>query len=167
LPDDNINSITIDEDDNPWIGTNSGGVAYFEWTVWTVYDAGNSGLSGNTIYSICIDYYDTKWIGGCGLSVFNEGGIPDKISYMPEDAERANIFPNPAGDFITVELPHEVRHFISLIDVVTVDGKSVMRYPGIKNCLMTLNVSTLPKGVYLIKTYAGNKVYVNKVLIGH
>ena len=54
LPDDIINSFTIDSRGNIWIGTGSG-LAKFDGTDWTVFNTSNSSLPDNNVRSLAID----------------------------------------------------------------------------------------------------------------
>ncbi len=71
LPDNYINALMIDQQENKWIGTEQG-LAKFDGENWTVFDTTNSDLPGNYIFCIVSDAQDNKWIGtDGGLVRFN------------------------------------------------------------------------------------------------
>ena len=87
LPSNYVTAIAIDASGNKWIGT-YGGLAVFDGTNWTVYDAYHSGLPDNEVWAIAIDDLGNKWIGtGDGLAEFDgsnwtvydayHSGLPD------------------------------------------------------------------------------------------
>jgi ligand-binding sensor domain-containing protein len=72
LPNAVVRAIAIDASGNTWIGTGEGvaydtifegGLAKFNGTSWTIYNASNSGLPDYNITAITIDGSGTKWIG--------------------------------------------------------------------------------------------------------
>jgi len=68
--------VTITKDNNNilWLGTQGGGVASYDGNNWNVYTERNSKLASDYIYSIAIDVDNNKWIGtgGGGVAVFND-----------------------------------------------------------------------------------------------
>ncbi len=89
LPDNQINSIVIDNLGNKWIGTYQGGLAKFDGSSWTVYNSQNSGLPNSEITSIAVDNLGNMWIGtyqgdlakfdGSNWTVYNSqnSGLPN------------------------------------------------------------------------------------------
>ncbi len=71
LPSDSVSCLTIDSEDNLWVGTGNG-LAKFDGNInWKVYNIGNTDLPTNSILNIHIKNKDTLWIGtGYGLSRF-------------------------------------------------------------------------------------------------
>ncbi len=61
LPNNNINCVATDNDNNVWIGTSSG-LTKFDGTNWTTYNSTNSDLPNNSVVSIAIDENNHKWI---------------------------------------------------------------------------------------------------------
>ena len=71
LPSDNVSCLSIDSEDNIWIGTENGLAKFDGNNNWKVYNITNSGLPANSISRIFINNKDTLWIGtGGGLSRF-------------------------------------------------------------------------------------------------
>ena len=55
-------SITVDAQNNIWVGTQGNGVSVFNGTTWTIYTTAN-GLADNNVWAIAIDAQGNKWIG--------------------------------------------------------------------------------------------------------
>lgn len=71
LPDNHVSCLTIDSEDNLWVGTKEGLVKFDNNNNWTVYNTYNSGLPYNSILRVFCKYKDTLWIGTAyGLSRF-------------------------------------------------------------------------------------------------
>jgi len=76
LPNNQVSSIAIDQNDTKWIGTAEldveGGLVEFDGTSWIIYNTSNSGLPSDYINTIAIDKFGTKWIGThWGLTEFD------------------------------------------------------------------------------------------------
>jgi ligand-binding sensor domain-containing protein len=65
--------VSIDGQNNKWIGTNGKGLLKFDGKNLAIFDTSNSGLPNNYIYEIAIDGQGNKWIGtyGGGLAKFD------------------------------------------------------------------------------------------------
>ncbi len=63
LPDDQVTAISIDSQGNKWFGTNSGFVAKFDDTSWTIYDFSDSSIPFWNTNSIAVDRDGKKWFG--------------------------------------------------------------------------------------------------------
>lgn len=61
LPNDNINCVATDYNNNVWIGTASG-LTKFDGNVFTTYTTSNSNLPSNAIKAIAIDDNNTVWL---------------------------------------------------------------------------------------------------------
>ena len=66
--------ITSDLQNNLWFATFFGGLAKYNESqnMWSVYNTTNSGINSNNLRSVFVDNNNTKWIGGGGLSIFND-----------------------------------------------------------------------------------------------
>ncbi len=73
LPDNDVFSISIDQNGNKWIATYGGGVAFFDGSNWTIYNTSNSDLPSDAATCINIEANGKKWIGtyGGGLASFD------------------------------------------------------------------------------------------------
>jgi ligand-binding sensor domain-containing protein len=66
IPSNYIQTVTIDDSSNIWIGTESYGLAKFNGENWTVYNTDNSDLPSNIIHAIALDDSGFKWFGTSG-----------------------------------------------------------------------------------------------------
>lgn len=74
--------------------------------------------------------------------------------------EDLKIYPNPARDFINIELPDSsIRNFT--FEITDFPGRSIMKTANTKK----INVSGLENGAYLGVLKAGDKTVVRKILI--
>ncbi len=78
LPDIEVNSVYIDENDNKWFGTNSG-LAFFDEVSWIIYnDVSDYPISHNSINDLTNENSGLLWIGtddGASLANYDENGI--------------------------------------------------------------------------------------------
>lgn len=76
----------------------------------------------------------------------------------PGQALHLSVFPNPAGDRVTVECPPRAR-----LEISTVDGLVVQRLTTTHR-QTTIDLSALPCGIYLVKAETGKGIAVQKLL---
>jgi hypothetical protein len=84
------------------------------------------------------------------------------ISDVPEHL--ANIYPNPAGNFITIELPAYTKDKNAELTITTITGQVVFHL-SINNQKSTIDVTGFAKGVYLVKVNNGDEVSMNRLII--
>lgn len=78
-----------------------------------------------------------------------------------------NVFPNPAADFVNVQITNE-RAGNATIQLLSVDGRSVFdQVVALRPGGVTTNVSTaaLPTGVYLVQVTGTNRVSTTKLMV--
>jgi len=51
------------------------------------------------------------------------------------------------------------------VELISITGERVMKLFGLNNIHVRINVGSLPAGLYLVKTYAGENIYINKLII--
>ena len=103
LTSNTIFDICIDEDENLWLGTCSGGLVKFNRRdEWAAYNKTNSGIASNTVSVIAVDSLGHKWIGHLfeGLSIFREEGvmlpgISSENNPYKKKCHLAQNYPNP------------------------------------------------------------------------
>lgn len=80
------------------------------------------------------------------------------IRTYPEQIRR--IYPNPAADFLTIELNEE----IDLLRILSVDGQEVFArtQPQLYN---HIDISSFRSGLYVIQMMAGNRSFAKTVII--
>ncbi|MCX8532541.1 M28 family peptidase [Chryseobacterium luquanense] len=73
--------------------------------------------------------------------------------------EEISIYPNPAKDFLNLELPKTVKNFS--FELINLPGQMIMKTENESK----INISGIVKGVYLAKITANNHTVVRKVII--
>jgi hypothetical protein len=76
--------------------------------------------------------------------------IVTAVNSNPTQTLPFNIFPNPAGNFITLEFDKSLLPALGV--VYSIDGKNVLSFE-VKSINTQLNIADLPKGIYLITVY--------------
>lgn len=79
-------------------------------------------------------------------------------SPLLKTSENLTLFPNPAFDEITIQIP--VNQKIKSVEIFTPSGNKVARYGEITS---NLNVSLLPKGIYIFRISTEDRQFVRKV----
>jgi hypothetical protein len=83
-------------------------------------------------------------------------GIPAK-----SNNDRIKVFPNPAGEKITVEIYGKFDK--STICIMNLDGRELMKQT-ISGHTATFDITGLPKGVYIVKLTGGKTMQVRKII---
>ncbi|WP_169744664.1 T9SS type A sorting domain-containing protein [Siansivirga zeaxanthinifaciens] len=101
-------------------------------------------------------YVDEIRVAGSWLEAV---GLPT-LSISKNEIEGLKVYPNPAKDYLTIE-SNKVK--ISLVEIYNILGSKVLS----SNSLIgnKLNVSSLSKGVYLLKINSEAKTSVRKIVI--
>ncbi|HEX7869442.1 MAG TPA: M28 family peptidase, partial [Chryseobacterium sp.] len=73
--------------------------------------------------------------------------------------EEISIYPNPAKDFLNIELPKTVNKFS--FELINLPGQTILKTENESK----INISGIVKGVYLAKITANNHTVVRKVII--
>ncbi|GAA4155458.1 M28 family metallopeptidase [Chryseobacterium ginsenosidimutans] len=74
--------------------------------------------------------------------------------------ESIKIYPNPAKDFLNIELPKDVKNFN--LEITDLNGRLILN----KENETKINVSGLVNGAYLCTIKANDKIAVRKIIIG-
>jgi hypothetical protein len=173
LPDNNINVITVDGNNNIWIGT-SNGLSKFDGSTWTNYNTSNSGLLDNYISAIAIDQYGNKWIGTIqgGLTVFNESGIVSGTEKLNNNI-RSNFslsqnFPNPfnPSTVINYELSKAGIVSIKVFDILGREVRTIASgYKSAGKYSVNFDASKLASGVYVYQLSSNGFVSTKKMML--
>ena len=108
----------------------------------------------------CGNYPEINWgIWACGITDTTFVGLPDydKIS------ENIGLYPNPATDYLFVDIPKEFSLQHAVLQVVDANGKIVMEQKTLSYTLQ-LNVGQHKPGLYLLKL-TNEKVFATKRFI--
>lgn len=134
-----------------------------------IYDSGNDGLTGNGFYQVVYGTNSTAFEGGDFTDKDVNEITYDIVGVSNEEAlNNLNIYPNPANSKINVSFVLNNNQAVS-VSVYDLLGKEVLsknmgNQPS-GTVTVTFDVSSLETGVYFVKTSAGDKTYVNKVLV--
>lgn len=77
--------------------------------------------------------------------------VQESLSLQENDKDIVQIFPNPAQDYLTVTGSVEIKE----ATIYSVSGQLFKTVRSPRNNDMTVNVSTLPSGIYFIQTTTG------------
>jgi len=74
LPENSINNLAFDKQNNLWICTYQRGVVKYNGINWILFDTNNSGVKSNIVPGIAIDNQNVKWFAayGKGLVKYND-----------------------------------------------------------------------------------------------
>ncbi len=89
--------------------------------------------------------------------------IVDSISENSEDGVTFNLFPNPASDFITIDLGDYNSELVS-IDIMNSTNQLIQRRSMLSSN-MPIDVSGYSKGIYLIKVYSDSFISTKKLIV--
>jgi hypothetical protein len=91
--------------------------------------------------------------GSNGGGNYDGGGTFDNLSNG-----NISIFPNPASEWLNIVLPQSNAKVM----IYNVAGQLVLE-EEMTSSAAKINISGLSKGIYLVKMYAGNEIYTNKI----
>ncbi len=161
LPNDFISSLAIDNNGNIWIG--SAGLDESDGTGWSTYTISNSGLPDNYVRSIAIDENGWKWLGtgSRGVAVFmgTEAPFTKADNVLKEDNTKTS--PNPVENFLNHETTSYLNNFY--VELFGIQGNLIKSYT-IDNTNMTLDMSDLANGIYLLKLHIDNTSIIKKLI---
>jgi hypothetical protein len=86
--------------------------------------------------------------------------IASGVNEVSNDLLTVSVFPNPATGLLTVEAGGNIQS----IELTDMEGRRVM-YKALESRHSTLDVSSLARGVYLLKVKSGEKFAVKKVVL--
>ncbi len=101
------------------------------------------------------------WANGGAVLVFDPDNTLDIIDNL--NSPKLSIYPNPSTGIVTCEL-NKVYNKVE-INVYSVTGELMKTkyYSGMDK--ITIDLSNLPEGLYIISTETGNKKFINKLLL--
>ena len=76
-----------------------------------------------------------------------------------------SIYPNPATDYITIELMNVVDNDKTNITLTDLTGKVVYTNEVSQISRLTLNTNSFSKGMYILNVKTGSKNFINKLII--
>ncbi len=87
--------------------------------------------------------------------------VPDTNSSVAEIELQLNIYPNPANDFFTIEIPSPEIKQIKIFDV---QGRILFTQSDISNSRMIIDCSAFDAGIYFVEMKMGEKILREKIL---
>ncbi|MCB9499675.1 MAG: T9SS type A sorting domain-containing protein [Erysipelotrichaceae bacterium] len=160
-----ITSVTIEDEDIFWIGTNKGDLIRFKENI-EIYK-----LTEKSIIEIEIDKYKNKWfITSEGCFLFNE----DKIVDVDNDRHShssyllSQNYPNPfnPSTIIRYSLPTSGMTKIYLYDIL---GREIMilvdEFKSVGNYEIKVNAEYLSNGIYFYRIISGHYSETKKMIV--
>ncbi len=96
---------------------------------------------------------------------FTEGeSTSTAINKVIIEDDPIRIYPNPARDYVTIELPQDKKS-LKTIQLVDMSGKSVHEVQNTRQQLLELNLSNLSSGIYNIIIQSSNNISSKKLQI--
>lgn len=118
----------------------------YNGTEWITYD--NIGLPNSVIKSITSDKLGNIYIGTQEYGMYVLSADSTLVGSVPtaRKLEKLKLYPNPAQDYVNIELTNEQPALIEVFDLL---GKIVLKQNS-KGKLIKLDIAHLPKGNYII-----------------
>lgn len=102
-----------------------------------------------------LSFFNTSLALGCSVNT--------ALSKPAVKIESLSIFPNPAQNSFTVNLPEQGSFTIRITDLT---GRAVLSESG-KHGSISLNADNLSDGIYVIKATDGNTIFLSKLIKKH
>ncbi|HCX99631.1 MAG TPA: hypothetical protein DG754_05770 [Bacteroidales bacterium] len=142
------------------------GIFYIGWIQTTTemlnfgYDR-NRNSQSKLFYNIEGNWANTSFEGSLMLRpVFNKLTEPPTHSHTNAAAKAIRIFPNPASDLLSIELPHS--HSKGIANVYNLIGQQVLSVPVNGN---PISVSSLANGTYIIRVVSNGEIVGTQKLV--
>lgn len=117
-------------------------------------------IKNNSITILLLSFTDTS--NNVLLKIITENNETSSHNYTSTNNMEIDIFPNPAFDILTVKTPYSAKR----IDFYNALGdKIILNSEGIADNEIQVNVSILPKGLYIIRVHTENKHISKKLII--
>ena len=76
------------------------------------------------------------------------------------------VYPNPAGEMVTISVPGAQGTVkVGIFDGFGREVKSVVTAGSLGNCRVTLNISGLKRGLYLVRVTDARRSQVHKLIV--
>jgi ligand-binding sensor domain-containing protein len=159
----NIEFTSFDEDNdgNIWMGYafagTGGGYFYYDGTDVFDPDPDNVSYVDAPVYTICAMSNNEIWIGALGCTILNPAGTG--IGDGPAYPSGPRIYPNPAADFITIDL--EGIKEVSRYFILGIDGRIALQgeIGPDQNRIRIIDLST---GTYMLKISNSKTTTISK-----
>lgn len=98
--------------------------------------------------------------GACSVADTTTGVNP------PLYIDNIKIYPNPVNRLLTLDFPHEVASSTSVV-LTDISGKKLISLDAVTDTRTTVDVSSLPNGLYLISVRNNSAVSIRRVYVLH
>ena len=116
------------------------------------------GWDGDRAFIVPADPLTIAYIWG----TCDEPAAPSAIHRQSSDFSDFGLFPNPCGNVVTIAL--NAIHQNTTIEILDISGKKIRDIEtSVKN--VSVDVSDLTKGLYLVKVNTGISTYVKKLVV--
>lgn len=152
--------IAFDSNNNAFFGRYSkanGGIKTYNGTTWSEY-TGSNGLTSATVQSVAIAPNDKVWAGADdGLYYSNE--VLTTTTTRNIDESQLKLFPNPAATQFSIK----DNTGIASVLVSDLIAKTFIQKKIVGN--ESIDISSLPKGIYIVRIITQNTESENRILI--
>jgi len=93
---------------------------------------------------------------------------PTGITAANSDAMQLQVFPNPASDIVNLLYNLQDKNSESIVEITDVQGKVMQHFDLGKKSgqhQLTLDVSSLPSGIYFANLISGKEKTMQKVIV--
>ena len=166
LPIQDTYSVTLDHNEDLWIGTDAGLVRFDRENDWLVFDTSNSGLPHNFVRDVAVAHDNTIWIATEGGGVAKYTG--DIITAIDEEAKPEALptvtsYPNPFNPSTTISftLPESGHATLTVYNLAGQKVRTLADEPmGVGNHTVVWDGHydtgvAVAAGIYLSRPYRG------------
>lgn len=163
MPSGNVLEIEFDKNDDLWVAFGDeddnhvalGKLTGNEWS--EIYDVNNSPINFSIFHGFEFDTLGNLWVAsGNELHTLLTPDSPSWLSTKEWSKDEASIvvYPNPAREFITVNLTAHIAEEVRIVDL---QGREVM-YLAELTSGEQISIEKLPKGTYIIALVQNNQM---------
>ena len=116
-------------------------------------------FSGDSLFQVCL-----KVSNQCNSDSMCKEVEVDVTGFNESSTlnKQINVYPNPAQDFIFIENRSD-KHDLIQCSVTDLTGRSLMDFVLLSNTYSTLDLTTLVKGIYLIRFSQNNQTSIRRI----
>lgn len=163
MPSGNVLEIEFDKNDDLWVAFGDeddkafalGKLTGNEWS--EIYDVDNSPINFSSFHGFEFDTLGNLWVAsGNELHTLLTPDSPSWLSTKEWSKDEASIvvYPNPAREFITVNLTAHIAEEVRIVDL---QGREVIYVAELTNGEQ-ISIEKLPKGTYILALLQNNQL---------
>jgi hypothetical protein len=135
----------------------------YQWkvagTVMSNLQSMNYAVTKNGTYAVCVKVTDT--CNQCDTTICMNKVINCRtLAVNAPGLAVPSIYPNPAGDFVSIDWPAEASHF----EIVNIFGSPVM-HGDLSEGSNTVSTAILSSGIYMLKIHSAGGIVTARLLI--